>query len=143
VAALWRSATAAHADVLPLVVDFARPTPPAGWRGREHAGFLERAGGFFDCALFLAVTHHLMVTDQIPLDEIFDAAASLTTRWLIVEYVGPADPMFRRLARGRDALYQWYGRSVFDEYARRSFDIVNSVDIPSSDRALCLLRRKS
>jgi SAM-dependent methyltransferase len=143
VASLWRAASAASADVLPLVVDFARPTPPAGWRGREHAGFLERAEGFFDCVLLLAVTHHLMVTDQIPLAEIFDAVASLTTCWLVVEYVGPQDPMFRRLARGRDHLYRGYGRPVFDKCARGSFDIVNCLDIPSSDRAIYLLRRKS
>jgi SAM-dependent methyltransferase len=143
VAALWRSATAAGAFILPLVVDFARPTPPAGWRGREHAGFLERAEGFFDCVLLLAVVHHLMVTDQIPLAEIFDTLASITTNWLVVEYIGPSDPMFRRLARGRDALYQGYSRPVFEECARRSFDIVTSLDIPSSDRALYLLRRKS
>jgi len=143
VGALWRSATAAGADILPLVVDFARPTPSAGWRGSEHASFLERAEGFFDCALLLAVTHHLMVTDQIPPARIFDAIVSLTTRWLIIEYVGPRDPMFRRLARGRDALYQSYSQHVFEECARRSFDIVNSLDIPSSDRAVYLLRRKS
>ena len=39
----------------------------------------------------LAVTHHLMVTDQIPPAEIFDSLADLTTRWLIIEYVGPQD----------------------------------------------------
>jgi SAM-dependent methyltransferase len=143
VAALWRAANAAGAGILPLVVDFARPTPPAGWLGREHAGFLERAEGFFDCILFLAVIHHLMVTDQIPLAQIFDAIASLTTRWALIEYVGPGDPLFHRLARGRDALYRWYSRPVFDECARRSFDIVNSIDIASSDRAIYLLRRKS
>jgi SAM-dependent methyltransferase len=143
VAALWRAAAAAGADILPLVVDFARPTPSAGWRVSEYSGFLERGSGLFDCALFLAVIHHLMVTDQIPLDQIFDAVASLTTRWLLIEYIGPHDPMFRRLARGRDSLYQWYSRSVFDDCAWRYFDIVSSFDIPSSDRALYLLRRKS
>lgn len=142
VAALWRAATAAGADILPLVVDFARPTPAAGWRCQEHAGFPERCDGFFDCALLLAITHHLMVTDQIPLDQIFAAAASLTTRWLIVEYIGPADPMFHRLARGRDAMYTWYNRDVFEDHARRTFDIVRHLDIPSSDRAIYLLRRK-
>jgi SAM-dependent methyltransferase len=142
VAALWRAANASGACILPLVVDFARPTPPAGWLGREHAGFLERAEGFFDCILFLAVIHHLMVTDQIPLAQIFDAIARLTTRWVVIEYVGPQDPLFHRLARGRDALYGWYSRPVFEECARRSFDIVNSIDIPSSDRAIYLLRRK-
>jgi predicted RNA methylase len=48
VAALWRSAAAAGADILPLVMDFARPSPPAGWRCQEHSSFLERGGGFFD-----------------------------------------------------------------------------------------------
>lgn len=143
VSALWRSAAAARADILPLVVDFARPTPSSGWRCQEHPGFPERANGFFDCALFLAVTHHLMVTSQIPLDQIFDAAASLTTRWLVIEYIGPRDTMFRRLARGRDALYSWYSRPVFEEHAQRSFDIVSSLPIPASDRAIYLLRRKS
>jgi hypothetical protein len=51
--------------------------------------------------------------------------------------------MFRWLARGRDALYARYNRSLFDDCARRSFDIVSSFDIPASDRALYLLRRKS
>ncbi len=143
VSALWRTASASHADILPLVVDFSRPTPSAGWRGAEHAGFLARAEGFFDCALLLAVTHHLMVTDQIPLDQVFHVAASLTNQWLLIEYIGPADAMFRRLARGRDALYTWYTRAVFDEYAQRSFNIVATVDIPASDRAVYLLRRKS
>jgi 2-polyprenyl-3-methyl-5-hydroxy-6-metoxy-1,4-benzoquinol methylase len=140
---LWRTAAAANADVLPLVVDFARPTPAIGWRCAESASFFGRAEGYFDCAIALAVTHHLMVTDQIPLREIFEAMASLTTRWLVIEYVGPQDAMFRRLARGRDALYQWYGRAAFEAAARVLFDVVNTFQIPSSDRAIYLLQRKS
>ncbi len=143
VAALWRSAAAAGADILPLVVDFARPTPPAGWRGGEQAGFLERAEGYFDCVMLLAVTHHLIVTDRIPLAEIFDVLSTLTTRWLVIECVGPQDPMFRRLARGRDALYESYSRVAFEECATASFEVVNTLEIPSSARALYLLRRKS
>lgn len=143
VADLWRSADKAGADVLPLVVDFARSTPATGWRGSEHAAFLDRAEDFFDCVLFLAVTHHLIVTDRLPLVQIFDALANITTRWLIIEYVGPEDAMFRALARGRDALYEWFNRSAFDETARRSFDIVECLEIPSSHRAVYLLRRKA
>ncbi len=142
VSELWRMANKADADVLPLVADFARPTPATGWRCHEHSSLLDRCEGFFDCVLMLAVTHHLMVTDQIPPAEIFDAAAPLTTAWLLIEYVGPADPMFRRLARGRDALYQGYDRQVFEACARRSFEIAGSCEIPDSHRALYLLRRK-
>jgi len=143
VTALWRSAQTAGADILPLVVDFARPTPAVGWRCQEHAGFLERAEGFFDCVLLLDSIHRLMVTDQIPLAQIFEVAASLTTRWLIVEYIGPGDPAFHRLARGRDALYRHFTRTAFDECASQSFELMKTFDIPTSERAICLLRRKS
>lgn len=142
VAGLWRSATTAGSDILPLVVDFARPTPPLGWRG-EHAGFAERAEGFFDCALLLGATHELMVTDQIPLGQIFEAVAALTTRWLVVEYVGPGDPLFRRAARGRDAMYEWYSRASFEECAGRCFDIVSRREMAPEDRVVYLMRRKS
>jgi hypothetical protein len=143
VGALWHAAVAAHADILPLVVDFARPTPAAGWQCREHLSFPDRADAFFDCAFLLDTMHHFMVADQIPPDQLLEAVATLTTRWLLVEYVGPGDPAFHRLARGRDALYKDYNRAEFDRYARRSFDIVTTVEVPQADRAFCLLRRKS
>jgi SAM-dependent methyltransferase len=142
VAALWRSASAAGADVLPLVVDFARPTPSAGWAGREHTSFLDRAAGHFDCALMLAVMHHLLVSERIPLDRILEAAAEVTTRWLVLEYVGPRDPLFRRLARGREDLHEWQTRAVFEECARPLFDIEDMFDT-AEFRTVYILRRKA
>ena len=140
--ALWRTAAATKADILPLVVDIARPTPAVGWRSRENASFLERADGMFDCALFLGALHEVMVGDQVPLPEIFDLAASLTTKWLVMEYVGPEDALFRKVTRGRDELYRWYSRSAFEACAGRAFETVRAVDIPQSDRAIYLLRRR-
>jgi len=142
VSAVWRAASAAKADVLPLVVDFARPTPPAGWMGREHAGFLDRAAGHFDCVLMLALIHHLLVSERIPLDQILEAAAALTTRWLAIEYVGPEDPMFRRLARGREELHEWQTRAVFEECAGAHFEIADRFET-AEFRVLYFLRRKA
>lgn len=142
VSAIWRAASAAKADVLPLVVDFARPTPPAGWMGREHAGFLDRAAGGFDCVLMLALIHHLLVSERIPLDQILEAAAALTTRWLLIEYVAPQDPMFRRLARGREELHEWQTRAVFEECAQAHFEIAGRMET-AEFRVLYLLRRKA
>lgn len=143
VGALWKKAHSQGADILPLVVDFARPTPALGWRCAEQASFLDRANGFFDSVAMLAVMHHLLVTDQIPLSEIFDAAAQLTRRWLLVEYVGPLDPMFQRLLRGRGELYRWLNRTVFEEHAGKRFETVFSRPIPGADRCLYLLRRRA
>ena len=91
--------------ILPLVVDLANPTPGAGWRNGESASFLQRAMGHFDTVMMLAVLHHLLLHDHIPMHAIADLAADLTTRTLIIEWVPPTDSMFRELVRGREAIF--------------------------------------
>ena len=139
---LWRDAADRNAAILPLVVDIGRPTPAVGWNNAECRSFLDRAAGAFDAVFMLALIHHLVVTARIPLAEIFDLARRLTTRWLVVEYVGQSDPMFVRLARGRAHLHGGHTRAAFDALAGTSFRIVRTADIPGADRALYLLEAR-
>ena len=53
----------------------------------------------------LAVIHHLILREQLPLAHIAGLCASLTRRWLLLEWVPPSDPMFQEWLRGRDDLY--------------------------------------
>ena len=140
---LWKEARERRADVLPLVVDISRPTPALGWRNRECPGFLDRASGSFDCVLMLAVLHHLLVRERVPLAEIFDLAARLTTDRLIIEYVAPEDEMFRQLTRGEHDLHAELTREVFEAAAERQFLILRSVKAPQSHRWLYSMQRKS
>ncbi len=87
----------------------------------------------------LAVLHHLLVTEQVPLDEVLLVASQLTRRWLLIEYVDPSDAMFRKIARGRDSLYTGLTREVFLEQATIHFDIVDSMPVPDSGRTLYLM----
>jgi len=139
---LWRRAKEEQANILPLVVNLARPTPALGWRNRETSSFLERAEGYFDAVLMLAVVHHLLVTDQIPLDEIIEQASRLTTTWLVIEYVGPDDPQFKRLLRGRDALYHWFERDVFEKELSKRFEIIHQDKVADNGRWLYAARRR-
>jgi SAM-dependent methyltransferase len=139
---LWRRASRKGLDILPLVVDLCRPTPALGWRNRESPSFLERASGAFDLVMMLALIHHMLVSERIPLAEILDFAAQLTTSLLIVEFVDPADPMFRRLARGRDALYAHLTQAHFEAACANRFEIVRRLAIEGSSRTLYLLRRR-
>jgi SAM-dependent methyltransferase len=91
--------------VTTIVANIARPTPAAGWRNREHLSLLDRLTGRFDLVLMLAVIHHLILREQLPLTHIADLCASLTNRWLVLEWVPPSDPMYREWLRGRDDLY--------------------------------------
>jgi SAM-dependent methyltransferase len=85
--------------------DLARPTPAVGWENEESTGLLARLTGRFDLVLMLAVIHHLLLLEQIPLPEILALVHRLTTRWLVVEWVPATDSMYQSLMRGRDALY--------------------------------------
>jgi SAM-dependent methyltransferase len=139
---IWRRASEKKLDILPMVVDLCRPTPALGWRNRESRSFLERAQGGFEMLLMLAVVHHMLVSERIPLEQILSLAASLTTDLLLMEFVEPGDPMFRRLARGRDALYTHLTASYFEKACAPWFQILRKQPIGDSFRTLCLLRRK-
>lgn len=139
---IWRQSCAEGLNILPLVVNLSRPTPSTGWRNEEWPSFLQRARGQFDAILMLAVIHHMMVTDRIPLPEIIDLAAELTRDAAIIEFVAPSDSMFRRIARGRDHLHSDLSEQVFENDAAAKFDIARKHPIEGSSRTLYVLRRK-
>jgi SAM-dependent methyltransferase len=138
---LWHTAHREGLDILPLVVDFARPTPALGWRNAETPSFLERCRGAFDAVFMLALIHHLMVTDQIPLSEVLALAARTTRRYLVVEYVAPEDPQFKRLCRGRDALYRHLSVDYFESAAAVSFRVLQMLETGNHGRRLYLLEK--
>jgi hypothetical protein len=140
---LWLRAVEKKLDILPLVVDLCRPTPALGWRNSESPSFLDRATGAFDMVMMLAVVHHMLITERIPPEEVLALAASLTTDLLLIEFVEPEDPMFRRLVRGRDALYSHLTASYFESASKACFQIIRKLPIEQSSRTLYLLRRKS
>lgn len=139
---VYRSARAAGLNIQPLVVDLTRPSPACGWDNGEFPSFLDRARGRFDLVLMLAVIHHMLVTERVPLDAIVDQAASLTSGALVVEYVGPADSMFRRLTRGRDHLHASLTEEVFEASLGRRFEVVSKAKAPGSERVLYLARKR-
>jgi FkbM family methyltransferase len=85
--------------------DLARPTPAMGWENRESSALLPRLEGQFEMVMLLAVIHHLLLLEQIPLRSIMELCHRLTKRFLVVEWVPVTDPMFVSLMRGRDSLY--------------------------------------
>ena len=140
VGTIWRQAHAQNRDVLPLVVDLTRPTPAIGWRNQECDSFLQRAIGHFDMVMMLAVLHHMLVTERVPLEELLGLAAELTRDYLLIEFVAPADPMFQRIVRGREALYGHLTFERFEAAAASHFELVKSLKIEGLHRCLYLFR---
>lgn len=140
---IWRMAWRQRLDILPLAVNLTRPTPGIGWRNRECASFLDRAQGSFDAVLMLAVIHHMLVTERVPLKDIVDAAAELTNDIAVIEFVGPEDSMFRRLTRGREELHRGLSPQVFEYECRRRFEVVRKQHGANTSRWLYLLKKTS
>lgn len=139
---IWHRAKGEKLNILPLVVNLTRPSPATGWRNLECPSFLDRACGNFDAVMMLAVIHHMLVTERIPLAEIIDLAAELTTDMLIVEFISPEDSMFKRISRGRDHLFTDLTKESFEASCHRHFEIVRSQHLDRTTRWLYLLRKK-
>jgi hypothetical protein len=102
---LYRMSRKSRLSIQTIHADLARPTPAVGWENHETSTLLHRLEAQSDLVLMLAVIHHLILMEQIPLRSIIDLAYRLTWRYLVIEWVPVTDPMFQSLMRGRDSLY--------------------------------------
>jgi len=90
----------------------------------------------------LALIHHLLVTERIPLAEILRLAHELTRSLLVIELVEPQDAMFRRLTRGREHLHATLDAKMFEQACMPYFEIVQSQALPGTRRRLYCLKRR-
>ena len=139
---VWRAARSEHLDVLPLVINFGQPSPATGWRNEENPSFLDRAQGAFDAVMMLAMIHHVLAREGVPLTEIVRLLADLTTDLLLLEYISPDDPMFEQLMRGREDLFKDLTPAVFEAACGQHFVVLRKITLQNGRRGLYLMRKK-
>jgi SAM-dependent methyltransferase len=120
----WRSAQEQGLPIQPVVADLSRPTPATGWRNIETLSLLDRARGRFDAVMMLGLIHHLLLSDQIPLDRIASLMREFAGKWLIVEWIPASDPRFVELLRGRESLYRHLHEEAFVDAFSEHFSCV-------------------
>ena len=91
--------------------------------------------------MMLGLIHHLLLSEQIPMQEIAGLLRELTTSWAIVEWVPARDPRFADLVRGRDELYGHLDEAAFVSAAERHFTVVLRDALPNG-RILFLLQAR-
>ena len=120
-------------NILPLVFDFANPSPGLGWRGRERRPLTER--GSPELILCLALMHYLVVGRNIPLVELIEWLAGFGAE-LVIEFVDRDDPMVQHLLRHRDGQDVEYSVAVMDAALARHFGTVTKETLESGTRIL-------
>ena len=123
--------------VLPLVMDLVNPSPRLGWAGAERDSLADR--GPADLAMALALIHHLVIANNVPLEDAARYFAKLG-RKLIIEFVPKSDSQVRRLLASRADIFPDYTQQGFEGAFAKCFEIERTEPIPGSQRFLYLMR---
>lgn len=124
---LYNRARDEKLPILPLWMDAANPSPGLGLGNLERGPFLERVGA--DAVLALALAHHLLVSTGAPIEAVAEHLYRFTTRLLIVEYISPKDPLFRKIAGLRPDLWSGLTRDAFVRAFERKGRLLKSVEL--------------
>lgn len=129
------------ANVLPLMIDLADPSPGLGWDGRERKPLHER--GTPDLVLCLALMHHLVIGRTIPTARLLEWLARPGAD-VILEHAGWEDPMVRRLMRNkrRSEVHADYDETTFRALLKERFVVEREIALPSGHRTLFHLTRR-
>ena len=119
---LYRALKAAGiANITPLVLDLADPSPGLGWENRERSPFLARCRP--DFVLALAVVHHLAITANVPTAAFLDLVRGFGAE-SVIEFPTEDDPMVKRLLRDRrEGVHDGYTLSQFERQIHERFDV--------------------
>ena len=86
--------------------------------------------------LCLALLHHLVLTNGVPLPDALDWLASLGAH-VVVEFVAPDDPMAERLIRAkRGVVHAGYDAATFSRLLEDRFDVRAEETLASGTRTL-------
>jgi hypothetical protein len=112
---LYWSARAENLPILPLVLDFAKPTPSIGYGGHYSIAATERLK--CDMTLALGLVQRMVFEKYLSFELIVEGLSLFSERWLLVDFVAQEDSKAQAdrfpwytLDRFRDALSQRFQR---------------------------------
>jgi ribosomal protein L11 methylase PrmA len=126
-------------DLLPLVLDLTNPSPNLGWESQERMSIFDR--GPADTGLALALIHHLVVSNNLPLGRIASFFGKMCNS-LIIEFIPSHDSQIQRLLRRRRYIWHEYTQHEFENEFSKVFTINDSLQIRESERIIYVMTRK-
>lgn len=123
---------------LPLLLDLTNPSPGLGWAGTERDSL--QARGPVDCAMALALIHHLAISNNVPLLKVAAYLSELCEH-LVIEFVPKADSQVRRLLSVREDIFGEYDQLHFEMAFSAYFSIVRAESVEGTERTLYLMKK--
>lgn len=126
-------------NILPLITDISNPVGGMGFAASERLPFWERAKP--DCIMMLALIHHLVISNNLPLDKIAAWLYDLTPD-VILEFVPKKDSQVQRLLACRADIFPEYEPSQFESIFSRFFQIEKKIELKDCSRTVYWFHRK-
>jgi len=120
-------------NILPLVLDLTNPSPSIGWANRERESFGSR--GPADMILALAVVHHLVISNNVPLLQLAEFFSNIGN-CLVIEFVPKSDSQVKKLLASREDIFSTYTVEGFEAAFKEEFIIHENVHVRESERVL-------
>jgi ribosomal protein L11 methylase PrmA len=132
-------ADALNETFLPLQIDIQNPSPAQGWALTERRSLAERLKP--DAVLCLALIHHLVLTEAVPLDRVVAGIVALAPSG-IIEFVPPDDPMSQRITATPGRITHRYDLPTFMSTLSQTATITNQILLSENGRVLVEYRRE-
>lgn len=126
-------------NILPLVEDLSNPSPSIGWQNKEREALLKNNKP--DCIFALALIHHLVITNNLPLFKIVNFFAS-QCKYIVIEFIPKDDKQIKLMLSLREDIFTDYSQKNFELEFKKSFDIISKHNIKDSLRVLYIMKRK-
>ena len=135
-------ASVANADtnILPLLLDLTNPSAGLGWENQERMSILER--GPADVVLALALIHHLVISNNLPLEKVAGFFHRICNHSLVIEFVPKRDSQVQKLLLSRVDIFDDYNQTTFEREFSKFFVIQSKHSIADSDRTLYLMVKR-
>jgi hypothetical protein len=106
-----------------------------GLLGEEHLSIFKRSKS--ELVMGLALTHHLIIPGMIPLELMVELFASLTNKYLIVEYIDAEDSKVKILQKTNARKYPT--KEEFELAFEEKFKLIESRNLNAFHRKVYLL----
>jgi len=126
-----------ESKILPLLLDLTNPSPSTGWENQERLSLINR--GPTDVVLALALLHHLIISNNLPLEKI-SSFFSKICNYLIIEFIPKNDSQVKRLLQNREDIFDDYSKENFELNFKKYFSFIDSQQIEDSERILYIMK---
>lgn len=128
------------ANIQPLLLDIASPSPAIGFNNTERPSFIERTQ--VDMVFALALIHHLCIGKNASFEMTAKFFHSLTD-YLLIEFVPKEDEKVRYMLSQKKDIYDLYTEEEFTRHFEKYFSILKKQKAGNTARVLYLMKKNA